>query len=317
MTNGRATIKDVAREANVTAQTVSRVFRGQSCVTQKTKEAVWAAAKKLNYVPNKTAIMLRKGNPNTIAVVFDSLRNIYFAIMIDYLNAELSNRGYEMMPIFVNKHVTTADIYRSAISSGALAVVSFLEPTDDVEEAVKAFGVPFMVFGRRSDLLGVDYLMTDDECGGHLAAKCLIEAGCDSFVFVGGGFGMSCVIDRLKGFTEELALNGFDAKIVHFYEWEEGDKAENEKIEKANGIFCFQDIMAYKILEKFSHSDKKVVGYDDLQSDINFPVHLTTLGVDKVKYISHMVDLLFDKLNGKISEFHEKYPVELYKGTTA
>ena len=57
----RTTIKDVAREANVTAQTVSRVCRNLGNVAPKTKERVLEACRKLNYLPNKTAISLRSG----------------------------------------------------------------------------------------------------------------------------------------------------------------------------------------------------------------------------------------------------------------
>ena len=51
----KVTIKDVAKEANVAVSTVSRVLSNSGKISEKTKEKVWAAVKKLNYVPNDMA----------------------------------------------------------------------------------------------------------------------------------------------------------------------------------------------------------------------------------------------------------------------
>ena len=75
------TIKDVADLANVTAQTVSRVMRGTGYVSEETKAKVLQAAHQLNYIPSYVAKALRKGMSQSIAIVFDSLRNVYFSVI--------------------------------------------------------------------------------------------------------------------------------------------------------------------------------------------------------------------------------------------
>lgn len=79
----RVTIKDVAMAIGVTPQTVSRVFRGKGYVSADTRARVLDAADKLKYVPNSAAIRLRTGVNKSIAVVFDSLINVYFSVMVD------------------------------------------------------------------------------------------------------------------------------------------------------------------------------------------------------------------------------------------
>lgn len=139
MRRNRVTIKDIALEARVTAQTVSRVFRNQGYISKKTKAAVLAAADKLNYVPNNAAISLRMGKTKNIAVVFDCLVNVYFAVMIDYLHREVQARGYSLQTIFADSPTITEEVYRSALSMGAVGVISFLEADDGLGVVVKNY----------------------------------------------------------------------------------------------------------------------------------------------------------------------------------
>lgn len=308
----RTTIKDVAREANVTAQTVSRVCRNLGNVAPKTKERVLEACRKLNYLPNKTAISLRSGMVDSIAVVFDSLRNVYFSIMTDYINEEIAKHDYDIRPFFVRRSVIDSDIYLAAVSSGVSAVISFLEPADELESTVELYGVPMMVFGRRTELPNVDYVTTDDVEGGRLAAEELVAHGCNNIAFVGEAFGMTCVQDRLKGFSEGLAAHGKTFHTVVHTDWLAGNKEAKIMLEKSDGIFCFNDVFAYDILSAIDCSNKTIVGYDDLQSDLPMPVTLTSVGVDKRAYVALAVNSLFERIYGNnASPVRQKYPVTL------
>lgn len=308
----RTTIKDVAREANVTAQTVSRVCRNLGNVAPKTKERVLEACRKLNYLPNKTAISLRSGMVDSVAVVFDSLRNVYFSIMTDYINEEIAKHDYDIRPFFVRRSVIDSDIYLAEVSSGVSAVISFLEPADELESTVELYGVPMMVFGRRTELPNVDYVTTDDVEGGRLAAEELVAHGCNNIAFVGEAFGMTCVQDRLKGFSEGLAAHGKTFHTVVHTDWLAGNKEAKKMLEKSDGIFCFNDVFAYDILSAIDCSNKTIVGYDDLQSDLPMPVTLTSVGVDKRAYVALAVNSLFERIYGNnTSPVRQKYPVTL------
>ena len=85
MKKSRVTIRDVARVARVTPQTVSRAIRNAPEVSAETREKVLKVAAELNYVKNNSASSLRCGNSKLIVIVYDHLVNIYFSIMIDYL----------------------------------------------------------------------------------------------------------------------------------------------------------------------------------------------------------------------------------------
>ncbi|MCH5165034.1 MAG: LacI family DNA-binding transcriptional regulator [Clostridiales bacterium] len=322
MESKRVTIKDVASAIGVTPQTVSRVFRSNGYVSADTRLKVLDAADRLKYVPNSVAIRLRTGGSKSVAVVFDSLINVYFAVMVDYLQKELQANGYEIQTIFLHSHTITESVYRQAISGGASAIISFLEPDDTLGNVVKALGVPLMILGRRSEIDVIDYMTTDDINGGALAAQKLIQSGCKSFAYMSVSFGITCVQDRYKGFAEVLEKNGFTAytldstggvlDAIEFFKAQHGSLPD--------GIFCFSDMLAYDTVKcvRSMGADVKVVGYDDIQADISMPIDLTTIGTNKPKFVQTVVKMLLDKIEGKVNDrIALSIAVTLHNGETA
>lgn len=319
MQKTKVTIKDVAIEANVSTQTVSRVFRNQGYFSEETKKKVMLASSNLGYVPNQAAISLRCGNTKTIVVIFDSLVNIYFAIMIDYLHRELQKHNYALRMIFSGDSMLNDDNYKNALSIGASGIISFLEPKKSVNSLIKNLKVPVLVLGRTSKLKYVDYISTDDKKGGQIAAERLLQDKCNSFVFVGDGLGITAIDDRLEGYSKRLKNENYDVEIWNYYK---DLKLRIKKLRKNDnnpiGIFCSSDMVAFKTLQLLKENNVKnvmVIGYDDLQADINLPTRITSIGVDKEKYAEFAVDELLKKIeNDDEMRIEKKFNVSLKAG---
>lgn len=319
-TKARITIKDVANRANVTAQTVSRVIRGHNHVSVETRNKVLEAIKELNYIPSYAGKALRSGMAKSIALVFDSLRNYYFAIMIDYLREEITKRGYSIQLLFSDQHVITNSTYRKAISHGAVAVISFLEGEQELGSVICDNDVPLIILGRSTHDGGLDYITTDDVSGGKLAARKLIEAGCERFVYVKLRGDMSCVLERGRGFAE--GLNEYGLINTEFDFNEDNEEQLSQEIDLTDpklGIFCFNDIIAFKTLKQMNYNDKehcaKLVGYDNIQSDIVLPVNITTIGPDKQSLAAFTIDKLEQRLRDGV-RIVEYQPVIIFEGAT-
>lgn len=321
----KTTMKEVAAAANVTAQTVSRVMRRSGYVAEETRARVLEAAERLNYIPNRMAASLRTGSAKRMAVIFDSLKNFYFAVMIDYIQREAQEHGYVLQTVLVNSHTVTDDIYRDVVSAGATTVISFLEVDSDVAESVKRFGIPLTVFGRRTDLKQVDYITTDDISGGRLVARRFLEIGCKKFVYMAAGFGMSCVQDRYDGFRTELEANGYTPDILECAD-NDDVKAALKAYVAANGlpeaVFCFSDMMSFALLKELKNYDGgetvKLIGYDDISSDVSLPIDITSVGIDKPAYVKHVVSRILVKAeSGASFRIAEKAVVQLHIGETA
>lgn len=319
----RVTIKDVAMAIGVTPQTVSRVLRRNGSVSSDTRIRVLDAVDRLKYVPNSAAVRLRTGGIKSVAVVFDSLINVYFSIMVDYLQKELSANGYEIHTVFVNSHTVTEEVYRSALSYGAVAVISFLEPEETLANTVRDYDVPLLVVGRRTEIDEVDYITTDDVSGGRLAAQRLIESGCKSFGYLGTAFGLTCVKDRYSGFENKLRECGYAASIL---DCDSGVRLAIEHYIQNNkklpdGVLCFSDMLAYEtlnVIDAMGLPPVKIIGYDNIQADIAMPIDLTTIGVQKPQFVKSVVALLSDKIEGRSTDrIAKKIAVQLHGGKTA
>lgn len=305
MSTKRVTIKDVAATADVTAQTVSRVFRNKGYVSEATRDKVLKVAQKLNYIPNSAAVSLRTGKTRNIAVVFDSLMNMYFSIIVDYIHREVKRCGYHLQTIYVDSHMITESIYRSAISAGASAIISLLEPVPGLGKVVGTLGVPLCIVGRRAEEGEIDFITTDDVRGGVLVAERFLARGCSTFVFAAEAFGMTCVIDRLKGFRETLAHSGYSVDVIDCAEGRE--RALLDYVGGSgwpDAIFCFSDMIAYdllKVMKKHNVTGVHIIGYDNIQSDFTILAPLTSVGVDKERYVRYILSRVVAKAEGKNS----------------
>ena len=321
----RVTMLDVAKAANVTPQTVSRAFRNAPDISEETRERILRIATNLNYVKNNTASTLRNGNSKHIAIVYDILTNIYFSVMINYLQGCLMEKGYSVMVIAIPNIKLDAATYKFAVSHDAAGLISFLEPDDDVSALVEAYEIPVLLLGRRTEMANVDYLRTDDEGGGRCAARRLLALGCKRPAFLSIDLRVSCAYDRYKGFAEEIAkwdlpeplvLNGYDQG------WEDSFARQFSDCETApDGLFCFNDMLAFNalyIFEKYRLPRIKIVGFDCIQKEIHIPNRLTSVGVDKQSMAARAAEIIVYRIeNGFGLQIGETMPVEIADGESA
>ncbi|MFQ9423772.1 MAG: LacI family DNA-binding transcriptional regulator [Christensenellaceae bacterium] len=301
MKKSRVTIRDVALVARVTPQTVSRAIRNAPEVSAETREKVLKVAAELNYVKNNSASSLRCGNSKLIVIVYDHLVNIYFSIMIDYLQTCFREQNYSILMLSVTKHQLDRSDYEFAISHNVAGIVSFLEPDKEVTEMLDNFAIPVLLFGRRTDIKSVDYICMDDEEGGRLAARRFVEKGCTSSVYVSVGTA-SCAYDRFMGFKKELESAG--AKTPRILDsmdcFEENFSALFENSETVpDSFFCFSDMVAFDViyrLEKMGIKNAQVIGFDDIQKEVRIPKRLISVGTDKRAMAQRAVNVLVSRI---------------------
>ena len=301
MKKSRVTIRDVALVARVTPQTVSRAIRNAPEVSAETREKVLKVAAELNYVKNNSASSLRCGNSKLIVIVYDHLVNIYFSIMIDYLQTCFREQNYSILMLSVTKHQLDRSDYEFAISHNVAGIVSFLEPDKEVTEMLDNFAIPVLLFGRRTDIKSVDYICMDDEEGGRLAARRFVEKGCTSSVYVSVGTA-SCAYDRFMGFKKELESAG--AKTPRILDsmdcFEENFSALLENSETVpDSFFCFSDMVAFDViyrLEKMGIKNAQVIGFDDIQKEVRIPKRLISVGTDKRAMAQRAVNVLVSRI---------------------
>src|SRR5438046_981728 len=100
------TIKDIAKELNLSTSTVSRALRGSHEISAETKKLVLEYAEKINYRPNPIALSLKERRSRTIGVVVSEIANNFFSEAINGIESIAYNRGYHV--IITQSHESAA-----------------------------------------------------------------------------------------------------------------------------------------------------------------------------------------------------------------
>lgn len=320
----RVTIKDVAQVAKVTPQTVSRALRNVPEVSAETRERILKIAADLNYVKNNTAISLRRGSTNLIALVYDNLLNVYFSVMTDLLQASLESRGYSVMTIAVHRINLDEEAYLYAVSHNVDGIISFLEPTEEISGYIARYRIPVLLFGRRTHVKGIDYIHTDDIEGGRIAAQRLIECGGKRFACLTEPLTLTCAYDRYDGYSRELEAHGFARPLIvePFTDTLEERLGNIYREEGApDAFFCFNDMLAFELLylfEKRGLPPVHIVGFDNIQQEIHIPRRLTSIGTDKQAMAERATEIILRRIENAEEPRHtDTSAVFLVNGATA
>ena len=209
MSNNRITIADVAKSAGVSAATVGRVVGGYGTVSSKTRDKVMQAIAELGYSPNVVARGLRSRKTKTIAVVIGSISNSFFANMVNAIENEADEYGYNVIicntnedPELEMKHIVNlqARMIDGIILSSAWPVGS-MRPE---KESVYRCGVPVVMVDRRVEGLDFDVIESENFAGSYKTTNYLIALGHRKIGILGTG-NYSTINDRIAGYKQALA----------------------------------------------------------------------------------------------------------------
>jgi DNA-binding LacI/PurR family transcriptional regulator len=295
-------IRDVARVAGVSYQTVSRALNGSSRIRPETLARVNAAIAQLGYRPNQVARALGTGRTRTIGVL--AARAEYYGPMTAIHAIELAARaaGYRLSIVTSDDAVDRASLdHLLAQSVDALVV---LAPQLRVLDALDALelGVPTV----RLDATGV---AIDQVAGARLATRHLTDLGHRRIVHLAGPADWSDAVGRAAGFAQELQAAGLapvSAAVAGDWTAESGYRIGRELL-PAHGFtaaFAANDQMALGLIHAARElgrdvpGDLSVVGFDDIPEAAHFLPPLTTIRQDFGLIGRRAVELLVAALEG-------------------
>jgi LacI family gluconate utilization system Gnt-I transcriptional repressor len=210
-TGPAVTLADVAREAGVSVITASRVVRSDGPISNKTRELVQAAVRKVGYVPNRVAGSLASAGSNLVGVVLPSLSNIVFPDVLRGIHAVLSPRGYR--PVV---SVTDYSLEAEYESIGALLswrpaalIVTGLEHLPESHKLMAQCGVPVVeLMDLDGDPVDIAVGMSNKQAG-IATARHLLAGGYRRIGYVGHNLERDLRAGkRRKGFLSALKKAG-------------------------------------------------------------------------------------------------------------
>ncbi|MGM7678671.1 LacI family DNA-binding transcriptional regulator [Microbacterium sp. A94] len=202
-----STIYDVAKLAQVSPATVSRVFNGTSVSAQKV-EAVRAAAKQLKFTPNRTARSLRRQSSEVIGLVIPDIENPYFTEMARGVEDVASEAGYSVVlcnsDSVLEKEATYLGIAIAEHMSGVIIATASDESSLDT---ILATGRPVVAVDRDTGY-EIDSVVMANRAAGASATQDLIDAGYERIAYIGGPQEIDTAAERADGWRDARTKAG-------------------------------------------------------------------------------------------------------------
>jgi len=290
-----ATAKDVAREAGVHQSTVSRALDPAQAdrVRPETRLRVEQAARKLNYNPNLTARDLRSQRTMTVGVLIPSFGNPVYGSLVRGISAELEQRRYHALVIETpdgRDRIPSALAILQGRRVDGMIIASARTGDEDAVRRVMDAGVPVVLALRWLDALDTIRVINDDELGGALAARHLIELGHRRLAEVGGPESISNFTARSRGFRKvaeragiEVVGGTFQAQAPTIAEGRRTTARLLDLHAGVTGVFAHNDLLAVGALESLAArrlrcpDDVSIVGYNDSPLTAHLAPPLTTV----------------------------------------
>ena len=290
----KTTITDVARLANVSMKTVSRVLNNEPNVAKKTRERVLSAAKELRYSPNLAAKGLASSKSYLIALLYDNPSPNYIAnIQKGAIKACRDNNYYLVIEPLSMANANAGNEVEKLLERLPVDGVILTPPLcddKDVLSILRSLNIPYVPVAPTIEINGVSSVKMDDVQASFEMTEYLIKRGHKKIGFIKGHRGHSATALRYKGY--ELAMEKFNLKIDKNF-IVEGDFSFKSGVEAAENllglnepptaIFASNDDMAAGVVSVASRlglevpTKLSVGGFDDTPlAQILFP-QLTTV----------------------------------------
>jgi LacI family transcriptional regulator len=291
-----ATIYEVSKLAGVSLATVSRVMNDSGRVSEKTRQKVLDAMAELDYQPNTIAQSLASNQSNCVGVLVSEMHGPIFGAMLSRIETEL--RGAGKFAIFAASHsdqekekegirfLAGRNCDALILHVEALPGEYFLDKRDSM--------LPFVLINRESEGLEHNCISLDNEQGGYLATRELLELGHRHIAYISGPLIWADASARLAGHRRALEEYGvaFDPLLLAEGNYHEtgGSQATRRFLQldtPITAIVCANDEMAAGAMEAIHSSgrsipgDISVVGFDNVRwarflypklTTVDFPV---------------------------------------------
>lgn len=315
------TLTDLARIAGVSAGTVSRALAGKDLVNRETREKIQNLAREYGFRPNQMASKLRTRRTKVIGLVIplgheqrQHLSDPFFLTLLGALADELTETGYDVM---VSRAIPddTTDWLERMTGSGMVDGVIVIGQSNQFEniEKVAAHYRPMVVWGQYRPDQTHCVIGTDNELGGRLAARKLIESGARRLAFLGATAGIEIAI-RFEGALAEANAAGLTISHIPVpLADDELADAVGEALgagsgAEYDGIIAASDLIAMsalRVLYENGHSvpdEVQVIGFDDLPIALQTHPPLSTIRQEIQQGAKEMVARLMDLIEGRPAE---------------
>lgn len=328
----RRTLRDIAKVANVSEMTVSRVLRGSDVVSNKTKRHVLSIVEELGYVQNKLAGSLASSRSNQIAVIIPSLINHVFTEVMGGITSELDKAGYQAVVGISDYSLEREEelVYSMMSWRPAGIIVTNFHHNMRTSNVLANANIPVVEMMAVTDnpidvCVGIDHVKA-----GRVMAKHLLSKGYRNFGYVGWNGEDYSAAARFAAFQKEIQHS--DATLVspdlfkrppNFAAGKNGLKNLLEQHKGVEAVFFSNDTAAsggyvYCLEAGISvPHDLAIAGFSGLETGQHMPKPLTTIQTPRFETGRLSARSILNRLTGLKQEKVWVLGFNLLEGQTA
>jgi LacI family transcriptional regulator len=307
-----ATIRDIAKKANVSVATVSAVVNSSAYVSPPLKRRVTKALKQLDYLPNEIARSLRNKKTRSLGVVIPDITNPFFTSVVRGIEDTANNSGYAVILCNSDEDHNKENLYINMLRSKhvdglllAAAGINIKYPENPK--------FPIVYINRIPLNPNVDSVIVNNFKGAYEATQYLIELGHTKIAMISGMPGLYTTGERLRGYKEVMASSKLPF-IKEFIRQGNGRLAsgyekgmELLKLHKRpTAIFVTNNLMTLGVMKAMDElhlscpQDVSIVGFDEVEWTDVF--QFTTVAQPAYEMGKQSAELLISRVEGKATK---------------
>ena len=289
--NGRITIKEIAKQAGVSKQTVSRVLNNRPDVSPKTRFRIQKIMENSNYQPSRLARGLASGSTKTIGVISSDIRHVGPSHTLIGIDEQAYTAGYTISLNLLHEQDESVldgilqNMMAQPVDGIIWTAVSKNNSYEQVTAKLRNLPIP-VVIGGELKAEGLSAVHTDSFVGAQRATRHLLEQGYNTVAIITGPMDEWISVQRLAGWQKTVSSP--DQDLVFEGDWTaasgyQGLQQLLQQRPDIDAVFASNDQMALGILKAAQElglsvpQELGVVGFDDIPEAIYFCPSLTTI----------------------------------------
>ncbi len=303
------TINDIAKMANVSISTVSRVLNGKGRVGKEKREEILKIAKELNYVPNYHARCMINESVFTVGFITPDITNPFFSELTRGIEIGILGKALLILMNSFRDPKTEEEMAERLKTSGTKGIIFGNSRVEDSFVSYISKFLPVVVFDKEYESEKIASVLLDNSYGAFKATKHLLDNGCRNVIHFGGTDELLVSVQRANGYKEAMKQAGLTPRIFKIgYDEKAGYKKAKEiveKREKVDGIFCMNDLVAIGAMKALKEGglkipqDVAIVGFDDTNLCDYVSPSLTSIRQPAEEMGKSAATMLIDVIEGR------------------
>ena len=314
----RATLKQIAKELDVSVSTVSKALNDSPEISEQTKTRIKEYAKLKNYKPNVIGLNLKNRKTKTIGVIIPNILDSFFAKVFSGIEKVADAKGYNVIMCISNesleKEVRIIDMLSNGTIDGFILSISEeaqkLKEYNHLKDVINE-GTPIVMFDRIVDEVACDKVIVDDFDSALNATQHLINTGCKNIALFSSVDNLSVGKLRAEGYLQALKNNNItiNPNLIIRTDSESDLKNKIETVfdtNKIDGIFAVVEndsVAALRISQKKGYKvpeEVSIIGFaDGILASRRLSPSLSTLSQYGVEIGEAAAKLMIDRLESK------------------